>query len=453
MRIDYFHTFNTYILKKTLLFLLIVLHAAVLVYAYCSGNVYMKDSVEYMNQAYNLKHYASWYCGDFNAAVQPELYSMRPPLYGFFLMIIQFFSENVLAVSIIQSLLSIFNLYIAIKLVDRFAPSSSKLIFILAALFFFPSQLIYSGMIMSEMLLQFFIMCSAYFLILYIEKKSLSSLVIFQLAVSCALLTKPVFIAFPVLTIILFSILPSLKSFRGKALYSCSIPVVFILLISFNNYKHTGYFEYSSITRKLSINYHAFYSVVHDEGNASALLQIDSVQQDASQQTSYSEKAEVLQSGAGRLIGQHLDSYIFLTAKGIFLFFVDHSRYDLETISGKQLSEANGFMEHYKRSGWNGIVDYINHLNFFYLLYLFIAMLFNALLLFGLIRFTMLYQQPLFLRLVITGFILYLAVITGMTGTTRFRLPVFPLLLTANLIALKYYSFPFIKKRTAEVCE
>ncbi len=452
----YFHAFNNNLLKrKSSLFpvTLVLLHLLMIVFAFSQGTIFTKDSAEYLQQATNLKEYASWYCGSFNAPIQPELYSQRPLLYGLFLMIIQLFCQKAILIIIVQSLISLANIYIAFLILKKYTKGNYQPLFLLAALFFFPTQLIYSGMIMSEILLQFLVMLSVYSILHFIEKRSLKYLLLFQLAISCAILTKPVFIVFPVFSLVFLLAVPELKSYRTKILYSHLLPIFIIFAISFNNYRHTGYFEYSSIIRKYSINYSALYSTAFEEGNTIALQQIDSIQTDALKQPTYAGKAKVIQSGAGRLIGLHLDSYIYLTAKGVLLFFIDHSRYDLEAFTGRTNSAEHGLKQHYTQNGWKGVINYLNSFSTYYILYLITSMLFNAVVVLGMIRFAMLKEQPLYLRLLLTGIILYIALLTGMTGTTRFRMPVFLILLVVNSIALKYYSFPFFKKRPVQWSE
>jgi hypothetical protein len=440
--------------NKFLLFAVIAaVHITVFFFSFNGGTVFTRDSAEYLQQASNIQKYHSWYCGSFNETIQPELYSQRPPLYGFFITVIRLFNSRFFLISLIQSLISILNIYIAVKIIEKYAGSGSKPWLIIASLIFFPSQLIYANFIMSEILLQHIIMISTWYLLLFNETKSIKHLLHFQFTVTCAILTKPVFIAFPLFTVIALSFIPGLKSARKKIFYSHLIPLSVIILVSFNNYRHTGYFEYSSITRKLSVNYHALYSTAMDEGETAALQQIDSIQKVSSAFPDYAERASSLQSASGRLIGQHFGSYIYLSIKGILLFFVDHSRYDIAAFCGQKSDTGPGITTAFRERGITGTIKYLEGFNAFYLIYLIASMIFNATLLTGMIRFCFLKYQPLYVRLLIAGTILYVALLTGMTGTTRFRMPVFLLLLAANSITLKYYYWPFFKKRSVSAAE
>ncbi len=449
----YFHTFNTGILKSksAFYFLLFALHALAFWYACTHGNIFTKDSYEYLNQAFNISQYSSWYCGNFSETQVPELYSQRPPFYGLFIMLVQIVSEKSFFLLLLQNILSLLNIYILTKII-QLQKIKINPYFIFFALAFFPTQLIYANMIMSEILLQFFVMIAVYFFLFYINNGMNSQMLLFQFSIAAAILTKPVFIAFPAFTLLIMFFTPELRR-KKLAIYSHLIPVVVILLVSLNNFKNTGYFEYSSIARKLSVNYNAFYSSAFNNGEANAVAEIENLEKEAMLQPTYAAKAQILQSGAGKIIGLNLDAFTILTIKGFSNFFIDHSRYDIDLISGKSPLKNSGWKAAWKMSGWKGVVDWINSLNPVYFIYLTLSIIFNIILLLGLIRFCFIAKIPIALRLFIAGSIIYVALLTGMTGATRFRMPVFLLILFANFLTLDYFRFPYLKKRKVQELE
>lgn len=222
------------------------------------------------------------------------------------------------------------------------------------------------------------------------------------------------------------------------------IPLAVIIFVSFINYECTGYFEYSSTPRKLMINYGARYSVAYNEGDTISLQQIDSIEVHAATLLTYPQKARFIKSGAMTMIRQNAGAFILLTTKGIFNFFTDHSRYDIESFTGDIPKEnQRGWRERYQKEGLYGVSNYFSSLNPFYYAYLLISMIINLLLLFGLFRFAFRKEIPLYCRLTFLSFIFYVALLSGMTGTTRFRLPVFLLIVVVNMVALgqkKYFS-------------
>lgn len=446
----YFHTFNRSILKSKPAFYLIMIaaHGIALWYACVYGNIFTKDSYEYLNQAINLSGNASWYCGNFSETHVPELYSQRPPLYGIFILLVKLISEKSFLLLLFQNIISLFNIYILSEII-RHQKIKLHPFFIIIALAFFPSQIIYANMIMSEILLQFFVMLAVYFFLLYIRNGNNNHMWLFQFSIASAILTKPVFIAFPVLTLFIVFFIPELRR-KKLAIYSHLIPVAVILLVSFNNFHNTGYFEYSSIARKLSVNYNAFYSSAFNNGEEKAIAEIEKLEKEAMLQPTYAAKAQILQSGAGKIIGLNLDAFTILSAKGFFNFFIDHSRYDIDQFAGKAQAKNSGLKDAWKNSGWKGVAEWINSANPIYFIYLTLSMFFHFILLVGLLRFCLISKIPVASRLLIAGTIIYVALLTGMTGTTRFRMPVFLLLLIANLLTLEYFRFPYLKKRKVQ---
>ena len=424
---------------------------AFFIYGICYGSIYLKDSFEYLNQSVNLLNHGSWYSGKMDVSLVPQLYSLRPPGYGFFIMLLHLVVHSNIIISMTQTLLSIFNCYLAIRIIQLFSsPSINSRWFVLPFLFF-PSQFIYANMIMPEMLLQTAIMIAVWFLIDFFKHQHNRSLLYFQLSITAALLVKPVFFIFPLFSfgLVMFAV-QGLKH-KSTALLMHIIPVTVFFLVSFFNYEKTGYFEYSSVTQKLLINYYARYTTAFNHGDAYAIKEIDSLENAALLAPTYAEKVQTINTGAMKLISNNKSAFVLLSLKGMFNFFVDHSRYDMESFAGNIPDEKSlGWHATYKQEGLSGLVNYVIEKDPFYYSYLFISMLINLILLIGLFLFTFNKQNPFYLRLIIMTFILYTAILTGMTGTTRFRLPVFLLIIIGNILHWGQYKlFCFQKEKTS----
>jgi hypothetical protein len=285
------------------------------------------------------------------------------------------------------------------------------------------------------------VMAAAYFLTSYTATYRIRDMILYLLSINAAVLIKPVFIAFPVVSIAIVLIVDQKNTWKSLMLHL--IPVIVITAITMVNGKKTGYFEYSSIARKLSVNYHAFYSSTFNEGKDKALERLEKVERHCSDENNYHDKACCIQAGASRIITANMGAYIFLTAKGFLNFFIDHSRYDLEFFFGVKPNERNGLLWHYRQRGINGVVDYILTFNPLYSFYLILSVLINLLLLAGFVLFIFDKKADIEKRIILSSFVLYVAVMTGMSGTTRFRMPVFLLLLAANAISGR---ISFLKK-------
>lgn len=427
---------NSYLLWPAL----IGLHLGFFIYGMCCGNNYLKDSSEYIDQAGNILKYGTWYCGNMNSPILPQLFSQRPPLYGLFIMLLHFISSSNLIITFMQSLLSLFNIFIGMKIIQSYFPKTLSIrSYFSVGCLFFPSQFIYANLIMPEMLLQTAVMMSVYFMLDYFRNNKPQSLLFYQLSITASLLIKPVFIFFPLLSLVMFLILEKKIMPRLKAFLFHIIPALAILTVSFINYQHSGYFEYSSISRKLMINYTARYSAAHNLGDERALQQVDSVESAASALPTYKEKAISIQTGANAIIKQNANAYIFLTLKGIVNFFIDHSRYDIDSFMGTIPKEdQSGCKNNYQKEGMKGLENYLSSINPVYYVYLLMSMLINIVLFFGLFRFAFIKEIPFYCRLVLLTFISYIALLTGMTGSSRFRVPVFLLIVIVNMVVFSY---------------
>ena len=425
------------------------MHVAFFIYGNCCGNLFLKDSAEYVAQSENILNHGTWYSGNMDETVIPQMFSQRPPIYGFFILLLHFLVNNILIISIVQSLLSLFNIFIAYRIVKTLAIKLLNPFLFLIPFLFFPSQFIYANMVMPEMLLQSCVMLAVYFLLMYLKENQLSSFVFYQLAITAALLVKPVFFIFPLFSLAFFLIVEKNIQHKLRSAFGHLIPVIAILVVSFVNAHHTGYFEYSSIPRKLMINYSARYSAAFNHGDTFALQQIESIEQNAAQLRSYPEKAGYVKNAAMDIIKENPGAFALLTIKGVANFFLDHSRYDLESFSGNIPAEnITGWRKTYNKDGWKGVIAYITSFNPFYYTYLLISMFVNLILLIGLFHFARMKEIPLPIRLVILFLIFYVAIMTGMTGTTRFRLPVFLLIVIANSIVWGQKYFLIKSKST-----
>lgn len=433
---------------------IILLHAAFLYYGLGYGNIFLKDSAEYLNQSHNLLNHGSWYCGNMNETILPQLFSLRPPLYGFFIMLLHLIMKSNIMIMISQSVLSMINIYLACRIVGSLIPTTLNINYFLCPFLFFPSQFIYANMIMPEMLLQSFVMLAVYSLLQYFNNKNISAFVFYQFFIAVALLVKPVFFIFPFLSL-LFFLLIKINTKHKLLLTTChSIPITAILVVSYINFQHTGVFEYSSIPGKLLINYDARLAAAYNEGDAIALQQIDSIEAYAKQLPSYREKVEYIKDGAINMIKNNSSAFIILNFKGIINFFIDHSRYDMESFSGK-IPEENqaGWHSAFKQDGLKGIVHYVSGINFFYFIYLLLSIIVNFILFIGLFRFAALKEIPLQRRFVILSFIFFVAFFTGITGSSRFRVPVFLLIVAANVVSWQMSPPQFKNKINQSVDE
>ena len=432
--------------QRTIFFILIIIiHVCFFIKAIQTGQVFTKDSYEYIQQAKNIKNNNSWYCGDMNTAIQPALYSQRTPGYGAFIFVLKQINNSIWFLLIMQSLLSIFNFYVLYRLLQQLS-IKINLFVLLIPLFAFPSQFIYSNLVMSEMLLQTCVLLSFYFLVQFIRSKSASAIWLYQLFITCALLVKPIWYLFPFVSILFFIWLVRQKQVNRFAIFTHLIPITIVAGIFFHNHQQTNYWEYSSIQRKLMINYNVFEVLEQLHGKELASLMVDSMQDEAAIKKEYHEQAASLQQQINNLLWAHPFTFAWIETKGIVKFFTDHSRYDIESFFSQVPAQVNSWQQDFKLNRWTGLFNHFKTYNLFYLFYLFLSMVINAFVLFCLFLFAKQKSISLHIRIALVLMIIYTALLTGPTGTTRFRLPVFPLLLLSFAVVLPIVQ-QWIKKR------
>src|SRR4051812_11698865 len=110
-----------YFLYKERLYLciLFLLHASYFFYAIFYADIYTLDSDEYIQTAINIKNHFESYNHRWSENKILEFYSLRPPLYGMFILAARTVIDSDYFVIFVQNLISIFIwIYIIILLKD-----------------------------------------------------------------------------------------------------------------------------------------------------------------------------------------------------------------------------------------------------------------------------------------------------------------------------------------------
>ncbi len=423
-------------LQRNIFFIvLILLHLFFFIKAIDNGHVFTKDSFEYLQQANNIRASHSWYCGDLNLPIEPALYSQRTPGYGVFIAAVKSINDNIWFLLLVQNLLSIFNFYLLYRLLQLLG-IKKNLLLLLIPLLFFLSQFIYANLIMTEMLFQTALMLSFYFLVRFILFKESSAIWLYQLFITCALLIKPIWYLFPFVSILFFIYLFNRKNVKPWTIITHLVPLIFVVGIYIHNHQQTNYWEYSSIQRKLMINYNVLEVLEEVHGKEKALLEVGRMQDAAAVKENYTEQAELLQHEINKVIRGYPLVFIKMELKGMLRFFTNHSRYDMDSFFSQTPLQTSSWYDDYTASGWKGPISHFKDFNSWYLIYLAVSILVNTFLLICLFVFVKQKNIDIAVRIILFSIIIYTAFLTGPTGTTRFRLPVYLLLLIAFAVAL-----------------
>ena len=184
-------------LPYNVLLSIIFIHVVYFMLSIIFGGIYTLDSPEYIYTAANLLQNGISYAG--NLVVEnptPDLYSLRPPGYGIFILCCSFFSKNHYFILFIQNVFSIAILFSVYKFLHHKISYSNGLILFWIGLIFFPVYFILVNMIMADAPLAFVLVLALYSLQKYLERNHLGYIFLFNLLLGLSVLIKPVMMYF-----------------------------------------------------------------------------------------------------------------------------------------------------------------------------------------------------------------------------------------------------------------
>ena len=411
--------------------IVVLIHIIFFSMAIQKKNFTTKDSWEYLWQSQNLKANGSWYCGDMQQDIIPALYNQRPPAYGAFLslMNVDIALNNIYLLLLIQSGLSLLTIYLSVQFVKLFLGEEWNRLWLLIPLVFFPSQFVYCNMVMSEILFQLFVLLSIYFIARLIKYSQMKDLWWSQWSVAIAMAIKPIMWLFPFVAMVSFLIHFFNKKVKLIALITFIIP--FTTMALFMGYSHakTGIWEFSSIQRKLMINYNS-YAILKDVFNEEEAVKTISEFQNSVDTLPYVEKCKRIDEFNKEVVMNHPMSAIKAELSGIFRFFVGHPRWDIEMFAQGRIMFFEG--------------NYV--IKILYGLFLLLSVTISFIVLLSFLKFIFSPHISYSLRGCIASIVIYFAIVTGPSASTRFRLPVFPVLMaTFCVVAHEIY----LKRKSA----
>ena len=414
---------------------LIMIHLAFFGLAIQKKNFATKDSLEYLWKSQNLKSVGSWYAGDLTQEINPALYNQRPPAYGAFLSLlnVDIALNNIYLLLFIQLGISLLTIFISVQFVKLFLGGEWNRLWLLIPLVFFPSQFVYCNMVMSEILLQLFVLLSIYFIARLIKYSQMKDLWWSQWSVAIAMAIKPVMWLFPFVAMVSFLIHFFNKKVKLIALITFVIPFTTIALFMGYSHAKTGIWEFSSIQRKLMINYNS-YAILKDVFNEEEAVKTISEFQNSIDTLPFTEKFHRIDDFNKEVLFNHPMSAIKAELSGMFRFFVGHPRWDLEAFSFGDSNVIKAFRPDSRL------------MSISYYAYLLACSLIGFVILLAFVKFIFSRHISYSLRGCVASIVIYFAIVTGPSASTRFRLPVFPVLMAIFCVVAHEIS---IKRKSA----
>lgn len=415
------------------------IHTVYFLIAYFFGNIYTVDSYGYLQQASNLWNHHSWYAEDWQAPVQLDYFSFRPPLYACFIICCKVLSQSNYFILILQNFISIGNLILLYKVYERCGLNQKHSAIALIIVFScYPAQFIHTNLVMTEMIFQSLLLWLFYFILQFVQSVKTKNVWPIALLLSVALLTKPVIILFSV-ALFLMVCYYAYQEKKWHIIYPFILVPLIFHFICLQNQHSTGYYHFSSVKPLFHLKYNAKYTLLAKFGENYADSTISAVMKQADGSIDYASRYETMQLRGNEIIMKYPVYYAKIFAKGCMAFFIDPGRYDLFHLFGVNDNGFNGLYHEFNVYGFSALRKFIQQAPSGLLLLLLMNLCWNILVTICFVWFMFYRKAPILLRMLVFIFVAYIALATGVLGLSRYRVPIYPELSVAVMYAYQRF--------------
>lgn len=397
-------------------------------------SLYLTDSQEYFYQAENLKNHGSLYAWKWQKPFILQMWTLRTPVYGYLIYLIQQVSSSHFAILLFQNLLAFVN-FAGLVWLLRNTRLPARLLqgLLLMALLFFPTRLVYTNMVMSELVLETCLFWAFFCLLHYQQSTVARWLLGYNLLLALAVLTKPVLVYFWVPNLLLMGFLAVKNRQPVLWLQSLIMPAT-IAALCFYNLQVTGYFHYSSIKTYNLYDYNTkgLLANLYDSEYANRVIkEMIKTDQDFA---GLKERSEYLETESFKIIKQHAGYYLWLHFRGTVNFFLDPGRYDLVNFLPPLQSKTEfSFFGTLKEHGAAGIGVYLAKVPLGLTVYMALIFGFNLVISLAFAAWVFLSRRNVVLRIFAGLLVAYMAAAPGPIGCARFKEPVWFLLINGTV--------------------
>lgn len=430
------------------LFALIAIHA---VYFYCAlyfEGICTQDSDEYLQTAENLKYHFTSFNWVWSEDRNPSFYSLRPPLYGILILLCKSIYYSDYTVVFIQNLMSICIWCLTLHLSKLLKLSFKLEIPILVVLILVPSQMVMVNSIMAEVLLELLLVLCLVCIVYYVSGKNPTYILIYNILLALAVLTKPVMMYFWIPNV-LFSIYLFSQKRSYLTLLSCLLMPLTILFWSIRNERKTGLFHYSSIKYQGILELNAGGVLAQLYGTKEGEIIRNKIWNESEKTDSYAGQCEFIMSKSTHIIKEHPGLYAYSHVKGMLNFMLAMGRTDTKIFFGHNPNEYEISMvrEIENRGLVKGLQYYALNVNAFSIGLLILGTLLNIIILISLMVFVFDKSYPMLVRFFILSVVFYAIFVCGPGGYARYRVAYLPYLILTLPFFLKslrniFYQLP-----------
>ncbi|QHJ07708.1 hypothetical protein [Hymenobacter busanensis] len=412
---------------------LVLLHAAGLLYQLQQHHYLFPDSDRYLAEAANITRHGEFYASPLTEPIRAQEYTIRTPAYPLLLAALGTPQGYVVWMLLAQNLLSLLNLAAVARLAARYTPPRWG--WWLALVVTFPAQLIYANVLMSEMLLQTAVvgLCSSGFA--FWQTRRWPQLAGVAAWATAAMLIKPVFYPF-CLVVLLAGLYAAWQQRRVALAAVAAVPLVLALLYQGWNWQRTGYFHFSSIAEINLLRYNVRGALRKAEGPEVAERVVLGIIRAAENQLGFAAQQRYIKEQSLAVLREHPVAYGVLHAQGMANFFLDPGRFDVVHFLAVPEPPGQGLLARFNAEGYAAIWHFLRTAPVGLLALLLAVAVANLVRLGAFLAFLTSSAAPRTLRITAGALVFYVAFLTGPLGAARFAVPVFPLLLLAVPFAL-----------------
>lgn len=390
--------------------------------------IYMGDSYEYVYMALNIKDRFLFYSANAALPLMAKNYTLRPPVYSLFLLLVYFFTINNWVVIILQNLLSIFNILYSRKTLQLIGYNKKYDWIFLVLTAAYPAQFIFANTVAPDILLQTFVLIYCRHFILLMKERAVRHAWVTAVALTLGIFTKPILIMFVPVHVFMLLYARYRPGVSWRSFIPVLIPVACILLYNTWNYERTGKFHFTSIQPQNALLYNVRMYQEQALGAAAAKAYIDSQKTVMYSMPTFAQSYDYGNETSKQFLKGHFFTYAWFHIKSSFQFFIHPGKGEIDLFTGA-LTYGRFFRKTDKRimqvlketppSQWLSYM--VAHPS---TPVMFVILLFNTLKVIGALVFAFNRRIAWQYRALLFILLFYFAFMTGPIANTRYHLPV-----------------------------
>lgn len=411
----------------------------------------MGDSYEHVYMALNIKDHFLFYSANAALPLQAKYYTLRPPMYSLFLLIVYFFTVNNWLVLVLQNILSVFNIMYLRKAISSIGFDKKYDWILLLFLVMYPAQFIYANTIAPDLLLQTFVLIYFAQFILLLKNKTPRHAWIMSLVLVLGMFTKPILYPFVFVHAVIVAWLCFGYRVSKKSLVAVLLPLLCILLYNTWNLERTGKFHFTSIQPLNAMYYNVRMYKEYTEGYEVAKAFMTKEKAIMEGQPTFRDWYNYGDERSAEILKENVLPYFLFHLRGVAQFFIHPGKGELDLYTGK-MSYGSFYQKKDKRIMETLRTMPLNELPTYFIHNLsvpamFLILFFNFIKLVGFLAFLFIKRIHFAIRLFTFVLLGYFAFVTGPLANTRYCLPVAILFIGCGTIGICSLYLRLMKHR------